>query len=124
MKKSIKVKPKKSRGRPATGKDPVVGLRMSANLRGTIVKWAENQSDKPTLSEATRRLVELGLSVDKPQAETPSRISARAKRLAGRAINGLADEQASTGEQADRKRDLLSGPEEFRNVRVDHRKKV
>jgi hypothetical protein len=97
---------------------------MSPNLRGTIVKWAENQSDKPTLSEATRRLVELGLSVDKPQAETPSRISARAKRLAGRAINGLADEQASTGEQADRKRDLLSGPEEFRNVRVDHRKKV
>jgi hypothetical protein len=43
--------------------------------------------------------------------------------LAGRAIDGLADDKASTVEQADRKSDLLSGPEEFRNVRVDHRKK-
>jgi hypothetical protein len=86
--------------------------------------WIEKQKEPGlTRPEAIRRLVELGLSVDKPQAQTPTGISARAKRLAGRAIDGLADDKASTVEQADRKSDLLSGPEEFRNVRVDHRKK-
>lgn len=39
-----------------------MGLRMSPNLRGAVAKWAENQPDKPSLSEATRRLIELGLT--------------------------------------------------------------
>jgi hypothetical protein len=62
MKKSIKAEPKK-RGRPATGKDPMMGFRAAPVLRASIVRWAENQPDRPTLSEATRRLVELGLKV-------------------------------------------------------------
>jgi hypothetical protein len=32
-------------------------------FRAAIIRWAEKQSDKPTLSEAIRRLVELGLKV-------------------------------------------------------------
>jgi hypothetical protein len=60
MKKSIKAKPKK-RGRPATGKDPMMGFRASPHLRASIVNWAENQPDKPGLSEAARRLIEIGL---------------------------------------------------------------
>jgi hypothetical protein len=39
----------------------MMGFRASPVLRAAIVKWAEHQTDKPTLSEATRRLVELGL---------------------------------------------------------------
>jgi len=58
---SIKAKPKKRRGRPATGRDPMMGFRASPVLRASIVKWAEYQPDIPSLSEATRRLVELGL---------------------------------------------------------------
>jgi hypothetical protein len=65
MKKSIKAKPKKQRGRPATGKDPMMGLRAPPVLRASIVKWAEDQPDKPNLSEAIRRLVELGLKARK-----------------------------------------------------------
>jgi hypothetical protein len=60
MAKSIKVKPKK-RGRPATGKDPLMGFRASPEMRASVVRWAENEPDQPTLSEAIRRLVELGL---------------------------------------------------------------
>jgi hypothetical protein len=119
MKKSIKVKPKNPRGRPATGKDPVVGLRMSPNLRGAIVKWAEDQPDKPTLSEATRRLVELGLTV-KVRLKQPSRARAnKADAIAADQLDQLADLSASAEEQASRKRRLLKGPEEFRNLRVD-----
>jgi hypothetical protein len=62
MRKSIKVIPKKKRGRPATGKDPQVVMRMPVAMRAAILKWAAGQPDKPTLSEATRRLIEKGLS--------------------------------------------------------------
>jgi hypothetical protein len=62
MRKSIiKAKPKK-RGRPATGKDPMMGFRASPILRASIVRWAENQPDRPGLSEAARRLIEIGLN--------------------------------------------------------------
>jgi hypothetical protein len=63
MAKSNKVVPKKGRGRPATGRDPVTAIRLSADLRATVDKWAAKQEDTPGRSEAIRRLVELGLKV-------------------------------------------------------------
>jgi hypothetical protein len=39
----------------------MMGFRASPVLRASIVRWAESQPDMPTLSEATRRLVEIGL---------------------------------------------------------------
>ena len=116
------VKPKRGRP-PSGGRDPLMGFRADPATRASIVKWAENQPDTPTLSEAIRRLVEIGLSTGKAQAQTPARISAKAKRLAGQALDDLADPRASTAEQVDRKQDLIKGPEEFRSVRVDHRNK-
>jgi hypothetical protein len=61
MAKSNQVVPKKGRGRPATGRDPVTAIRLSAELRATVDKWAGKQDDGPGRSEAIRRLVELGL---------------------------------------------------------------
>jgi hypothetical protein len=48
-------------GRPHTGITPLMGFRADPLTRAAIVKWAEYQPDKPSLSEAIRRLVELGL---------------------------------------------------------------
>ena len=62
MKKARTVK-QKVMGRPRTAITPLMGFRADAAARAAIVKWAENQPDKPTLSEAIRRLVELGLKV-------------------------------------------------------------
>lgn len=59
MAKSIKVKPKK-RGRPATGKDPLYGVRFSNAQMLAIEKWAKQQG-VTSRSEAIRRLVEEGL---------------------------------------------------------------
>jgi hypothetical protein len=59
MKKSIKVAPKKRRGRPATGKDPHVAARMPAELIARIEAWAE--ANDTSRSDAFRRLVEIGL---------------------------------------------------------------
>lgn len=63
MGKSNKVIPKKGRGRPATGKDPVTALRLAPALMKAIEAWASDQEDEPNRSEAIRRLVELGLKV-------------------------------------------------------------
>jgi hypothetical protein len=61
MAKSNQVVPKKRRGRPATGRDPVTAIRLSKELRATVDKWAASQDDEPGRSEAIRRLVEIGL---------------------------------------------------------------
>jgi hypothetical protein len=63
MKKSIKVMPKKRRGRPATGKDPQVVVRMPSTLIAEVDAWgAANDAMR---SEAVRRLVEIGLKARK-----------------------------------------------------------
>ncbi len=65
MAKSNKVIPKKKRGRPATGKDPITALRLPPVLLAAVETWAERQDDEPNRSEAIRRLVELGLKKGK-----------------------------------------------------------
>jgi hypothetical protein len=45
MKKSKKDNPK--RGRPATGKAPMVGVRMTEEFQDAIKVWAKKQSDEP-----------------------------------------------------------------------------
>jgi hypothetical protein len=64
MKKTTPVK-QKVMGRPRTGITPLMGFRADPVTRATIVRWAENQPDMPSLSEAIRRLVELGLKSKK-----------------------------------------------------------
>jgi hypothetical protein len=63
MKKAISAKQKI--GRPPTGITPMIGFRAEPTLRDAIENWAKQQSDKPKLSDAVRRLVELGLKVTK-----------------------------------------------------------
>ena len=65
MKKSNKVIPKKKRGRPRTGRDPVTAIRLSKEMRANVDAWAKQQDDAPGRSEAIRRLVELGLKTKK-----------------------------------------------------------
>jgi hypothetical protein len=63
MKKSIKVTPKKRRGRPATGRDPHVTSRMPTELIAEVEAWA--MAHDTSRSDAFRRLVELGLKTKK-----------------------------------------------------------
>jgi hypothetical protein len=62
MAKSISVKRKK-RGRPATGTEPLYGIRIADGLMKRITDWGKSQG--VTRSEAIRRLVELGLGAKK-----------------------------------------------------------
>jgi hypothetical protein len=117
MKKSIKVAPKKKRGRPSTGKDPHMAARMPAALIAQVEAWAT--ANDASRSEAFRRLVELGLTV-KTTAKQPSSARAdRAKELATKAIEKIIDPAAPPNERAQRRRRLTKGPTEFREDRVD-----
>jgi hypothetical protein len=57
----------KKKGRPATGRDPTMSLRMPLHLRSEVEKWAASQGDNLTVSKAICRLVELGLTVTVPK---------------------------------------------------------
>jgi hypothetical protein len=88
MKKGISAK-QKSRGRPPTGITPMMGFRADPVLRASIVKWAGDQPDRPTLSEATRRLVELGLTATTKVRPTGRLRAALLADLAAEAIDSL-----------------------------------
>jgi len=115
MKKSISAKQKK-RGRPATGITPMIGIRLSPDKRNAVEAWAKIALDKPSLSEAVRRLVELGLA-------SAHRSAARIKKamepseMAGQEIDRLSDPSATYEERQRRKRKLIKGPKEFRDIR-------
>jgi hypothetical protein len=118
MKKTISAK-QKSAGRPATGVTPMMGFRADPVIRAEIVRWAEKQSDMPSLSEAIRRLVELGLTL-KTKAPPSQRLrAARAQELATKAIEKIIDPAAPPEERDQRRRRLTKGPPEFREDRVD-----
>jgi hypothetical protein len=62
-------------GRPPTGMDPMVGVRMPPAKRKEIAKWAAAQPDRPSFSEAVRRLVDIGLNTE--ATAKPRRIAKR-----------------------------------------------
>jgi metal-responsive CopG/Arc/MetJ family transcriptional regulator len=119
MAKSISVLPKK-RGRPATGRDPVTAIRLSPALRSKLDEWCKEQNDQPSRSEAIRRLVEQALS-SKGRARKPP--GEKAADLAAQAIEKRTDKSQSAEEQKSRKRKLISGPSEFRDIRRDQPKR-
>jgi len=119
MKRTTRVK-QKVMGRPRTGITPLMGFRADPVIRAAIVRWAEYQPDTPSLSEAIRRLVELGLTVKTPArpVSKPGR-RLRAQELATKAIEKIIDPAAPPEERAQRRRPLTKGPPEFREARVD-----
>jgi hypothetical protein len=117
--KRARVVKQKVMGRPRTGIRPLMGFRADPAIRAAIVRWAEKQPDTPSLSEAIRRLVELGLTVKAKGRATSEGQKLRAREMAGNAIDKMTDTSAAPDDQAKRKKRLLKGPEEFRAVRVD-----
>ncbi len=98
----------------------MIGFRAERELRAAIERWAARQHDTPKLSEATRRLVELGLKVKAPArpVSKPGR-KLRAQELATKTIERIIDPAAPPEERAQRRRTLTKGPPEFREDRVD-----
>jgi len=119
MAKSIKVNQNK-RGRPATGRDPVSAVRLPPELTAEIDAWAA-KSGMTSRSDAIRKLVEMGLA-GSPQRARDAEAGAKAKSMAAQELDRVADRTASSEERETRKRRLLKGPSEFREIRRDRPK--
>jgi Arc/MetJ-type ribon-helix-helix transcriptional regulator len=117
MAKSVTVKQKK-RGRPPTGRDPFVGIRLPPKLITEIDRWSE-KAKALSRSEAIRRLVELGLAGSRPMRQRSPKAASKALDMAGQQIDKLADSSAAPEERQKRKQRLLKGPGEFRDLRAD-----
>jgi Arc/MetJ-type ribon-helix-helix transcriptional regulator len=121
--KTMNASKKRKPGRPATGQIPARSIRLPKELSARIDSWAVKQPDTPLRSEAIRRLVELGLAKTKPLANATAvgrlrnKAVSKSSELAAKTIDRLSDQSASLEEQEKRKRRLLKGPTEFRDIR-------
>ena len=108
------------KGRRTTGHDAVATIRLSSELRESVDAWAAKQSDKPARPEAILRLVELGLETTHRRESAPNR-AAKASEMAAQEIDRISDPSATEEERQLRKRRLIKGPKEFREIRKKSR---
>jgi hypothetical protein len=108
---------KRGRGRPRTGIGSPVGLRLYPDLERRLDEWAKQQTDKPGRPEAIRRLVEKALAGKAAPRPANKEGARKAAGMAVGAIERLADKSVPVEEQERRKRRLVQGPKEFRDVR-------
>jgi hypothetical protein len=87
-----------------------------------VEEWRAKQTPIPEMSQAIRRLVGKALSGAKAGSRRSAAASQDASIMAGHAIDRLADTSVTEDEQASRKKQLLQGPKEFREMRVKSRK--
>jgi hypothetical protein len=97
-------------------------LRLHPPLLTNLDRWIADQGDHPSRPEAIRRLVERALA-GKGIASQPNKEAAhKALKMAARELEPLGDKSMPAEEQARRKRVLIRGPKEFRDVRADQPK--
>jgi hypothetical protein len=115
---------KRKAGRPVEipgGATEFVGLRLASDLLKRIDSWAK-QGKIDKRSEAVRELIERGLAGSQPSKQTSPKAAAKASDMAGRRIDKIGDPSATAEERQDRKRSLIKGPREFRDMRGDQPK--
>jgi hypothetical protein len=117
--------PRKRRGPPPTGKGEPVVVRMQPPQLKALDAWIAQQAQPfPSRPEAVRHLVETALAGNTRPARYSEKAAGKAKDLASKTIDRLMDPSAPADEKAIRKRRLVKGPSEFRDVRVDREKKT
>lgn len=56
------------RGRPATGTNPSIGVRLPLAELAVLDEWRRAQPDPPSRPEAIRQLIKISLSAARPPA--------------------------------------------------------
>jgi hypothetical protein len=115
MAKQRKIVPRKSQGRPV-GRPygAAIPVRLAPEAVAAVDKWAAGRD--LTRSEAIRRLVGFGLA-SAQRAGVRNRRAAKATEMASQEIDRMGDPSATDEERQFRKRRLLGGPKEFRDLR-------
>ena len=91
----------------------MVGLRLPQEFTNRVDQWA--RQNRVTRSEAIRRLVEVALAGTSPKQRSPT-ARTKARELANAHLEALLDPAVPAEERQRRKRRLIKGPKEFREV--------
>jgi len=94
-------------------------LRLHPPLTTNLDRWIESQRGPLSRPEAIRRLLEQALSRAATKRPPNKETAHKASKLAAREIEPLGDKSIPVEEQARRKRALIRGPKEFREIRDD-----
>jgi hypothetical protein len=114
--------PRKPKSKAATG--TVVAVRMADEPMAQVDSWIASHEERGlSRPEAIRRLVEIALAGIDPARAKRSSTSSKSAKLAGDQLDRMSDRSATAAEQETRKRRLLGGPSEFREVRKDRNKR-
>jgi hypothetical protein len=106
----------KPRGRPR--KDPtLIHLTLLPKQLSLLDNWISKQPDDLSRPEAIRRIVDRALISSEPRHEKQK--AQKASELAGRVVEHIVDKSMPAEEQERRKRALIRGPREFRDIRED-----
>jgi hypothetical protein len=114
---------KKRRGPVPIGVGTLVGVRLQPDQLADLDSWIKRQDATRTRPEAIRQLLGIGLGSSKVARTQKRSDCPTARDLAAVQIDRLTDSTAPAEERASRKRRLLKGPEEFRDLRLDRGKR-
>jgi hypothetical protein len=98
-------------------KPSALEMRLGRSFLKTVDEWRRKQKDLPSRAEAIRRLVERGLANQPPARQLSKGAKRKAAKMAGREVDRLGDQTATRKQRARRKRQLVKGPREFRDIR-------
>jgi hypothetical protein len=118
MAKSISKTRKSTRGRPFVGATPIQ-VRMPPDELANLDRWITKQKTQQTRPEAIRRLVEQAIARSSSSARPSKQKAQKASEIAARTAERLVDKSMPVEEQQRRKRALIKGPKEFREIRED-----
>jgi len=119
---SVTSRKAKKRGSPARGKGEPLLVRLQKTPLAALDHWIARQEDRPSRPEAIRRLVEQALAGSSPGPRSPA-ARAKATDLASKRLDELIDPATPEVERQQRKRRILRGPGEFRELRDKSRSK-
>jgi hypothetical protein len=111
--------PPKKRGPPATGKGEPILVRLQPAQLAALDAWMGRQVARLSRPEAIRRLLEQALAVAQPAKSRTPKARSKALGLASTQLDRLLDPSAPDEERQRRKRRLLKGPKESREMRGD-----
>ena len=101
----------------------VIAIRLPTELIDQIDEWGAERG--MTRSESIRRWIKNGVDERwrplKQKSASRTQTRTKAAALAAETLDRYTDRSAPPEEQASRKRRLLKGPKEFREIRKDHK---
>jgi len=114
--------PKKKRGPAPTGKGIQIQVRIQPDKLAQLDRWISDQKGHLSRPAAIRQIVERTLSHYSRPKSTSKKVAQAASDLASHTAQHLVDKSLPADEQQRRKRALIKGPKEFRDIREDQPK--